>query len=828
MLYSTNLLNSRVSLPSDYSELKSRLIAKLFEIEHGETQRRFPDLLVIGKVTDVIKHPNADTLFVCQVDCWPHGKFQICTWGENVASGQYVPTALPGCYLPAIQMEIGSRKMRGEESNGMICSKWELWFKEDEDQHWIWDMTGDLPCDDSMVGKSFKECFPMLENTIFEVESVAITNRPDLWGHVWLAAECASIFTDTLQKTDKIVKFMEDASEFKLSDIESMPVFNKANTINTIIQTQKCCYYSLSYFPNVLNDTSVFIGRASLMDLGHTPRRNWIDFSNHFMSNYGQPIHVFDASKISWNITIKEATWGEAFTDLTWKEHSLEAWDIIICDEINILALAGIIGWENCAFGDNTSAIYIEVAHFDPIQIRKTSTRLGLKTEAAIRYEKWINPLWTTFCVQALYQDLTENDKQYHTWALARITHDTHNLTTVKPSLTIDIAKTVHYLQWGENGTIANQIPPILQNLGYTNPETNGALSITNYSLSITPPIWRSDVQIIQDIYEDLARHIGLENIPEVATPVYVTRTSPTITQFCYEIAEKLIHTHAFSQAENYPWYNEEWISLLNLDHTTHLDLLNPTDSQTPFMAQTLLPWLLNLAKNNYRITLPIKVFEIGKTFKLTSKKEETKVLALLALHKKSKDWQSDTYIEVRKALNTIQNQFWLPANNFQLSTHHYLHPTKQADIIIDSEVIWSIWQIHPSLLQWLWFDDEIEVSYCELALLPLMLKQGTQATDHYQSNADQIIVRDLSFQIPSSQTFDKIINSIEDDEQVQSLEVIDLYQPQDQDNKSIAIRINIRSTGNLSSAEIGEVMNTIIWKVELTGATLKWVKNNA
>ena len=169
MLFSTNLLKQWIELPSDYSLLNKELIAKLFEIEHGETNRTYPDLLVLGKVTEVHKHPNADTLFVCQVHCGAHGNFQICTGWENIAAWQYVPTALPWCYLPAIDLTIGERKMRWEDSNGMICSKWELGILEDEDKHRIRDMTNDIRCYDSMIGKSISELFPWMENIIFEV-----------------------------------------------------------------------------------------------------------------------------------------------------------------------------------------------------------------------------------------------------------------------------------------------------------------------------------------------------------------------------------------------------------------------------------------------------------------------------------------------------------------------------------------------------------------------------------------------------------------------------------------------------------------------------------
>lgn len=183
--------------------------------------------------------------------------------------------------------------MRGQASNGMICSKGEMGINEDEDKHWIWNMAEDLKCEESMIGKSFAECFPRLQNTIFEVESVAITNRPDLWGHFGLACECRSIFSESVQTSDAINATINNASNFSLASLTDTSTSHSAT-----VQTEKCSFYSLTSLPTILNEVSVFPGRVSLLDLGFTPKLNRIDYSNYFMTNYAQPIHIFDEKKI--------------------------------------------------------------------------------------------------------------------------------------------------------------------------------------------------------------------------------------------------------------------------------------------------------------------------------------------------------------------------------------------------------------------------------------------------------------------------------------------------------------------------------------------------
>lgn len=821
MLFSTNLLKQWIELPSDYSLLNKELIAKLFEIEHGEINRTYPDLLVLGKVTEVHKHPNADTLFVCQVNCGIHGNFQICTGGENVAAWQYVPTALPWCYLPAIDLIIGERKMRWEDSNGMICSKWELGITEDEDKHRIRDMTNDVHCSDDMIGKSISELYPWMENIIFEVESVAITNRPDLRWHLWLAIESRAIFPQS--STNSIDNLITRAHSFSATTISELQKTNTSEGIICNIETDKCSYYSLSTIDNALNTESVFPGRVSLLDLGHAPRRNRVDYSNYFMSLTGQPIHVFDKNKIIWNISIKEALWWESFTDLTWKEHTLVGWDIIICDSEKILALAGIIGWMSSAFTEDTTSIAIEIAHFNPIQIRKTSTRLALKTDAAVRFEKWINPIRTAFCVNENHRILTESNEKHATGAISNITECGNVFTSSTITLSLDLQKTSQYIVGSTNKEIIKLIPELLSKLGYI-------YTTTSWVLTVTPPIRRSDILIIQDIYEDLARHIGLDNIPEIQSPILQSRTKKTIIDFQHNLSTYLIQKHKLSQVECYPRYSENRIQTMNLDKDSHFELLNPMDVATPFMAQSLLPGLLELAKKNYRFTLPIQVFEIGKVWKNEWSSEwvsihTKKIIAWIIVQKKSKQRQDDIYIKAKSLVRDICSHYNISELEYKQTTQNYLHPNKQVSLSKHNTILWSVSQIHPSTLESLWFTDDIEIAYFKLNLEDLFSYSQEPKKVNYHSNADQYIQRDLSFEIDALYHFDQIISVFSRNKHIDQFSVIDLYKPEWSTKKSIALRFTIIWDTSLTNEKVTEITNNIIWEVEATGAVLKWVK---
>lgn len=180
MLFSSHLLKRYISLDIEPQELMSTMTLHACEVEHVE-QRVLPDLVVIGYVTQTQKHPNADTLTICQLDCGSHGMFQICTAADNIVEGIYVPVALPGCYLPAIDLSISERKMRGEDSNGMICAKVELGIQEDADKHGIWILDEDFnDLSESDRGISLGAKYEWLNNTILDVDNKTINNRPDL------------------------------------------------------------------------------------------------------------------------------------------------------------------------------------------------------------------------------------------------------------------------------------------------------------------------------------------------------------------------------------------------------------------------------------------------------------------------------------------------------------------------------------------------------------------------------------------------------------------------------------------------------------------------
>lgn len=359
------------------------------------------------------KHPNADTLTICQLDCGSHGQYQICTAADNIRADIFVPVALPGCYLPAIDLTIGARQMRGKDSNGMICAKVEIGINEDADQHGIWIMDEDFSdISISDLGTSLSSKYPWLDNVILDIDNKTINNRPDLTGLLGMAIEMRAIFKNqNIQKeseySEKRVSDVSGTSGFSVVKFESithilsehtparaLELLHHANKSNQQIdvQTENCKTYVALELNNIGVRRSPLYDRLSMIDSGLSPKSNWIDFSNLFATIIGQPVHCFDADKISGTIVVRQAKDGEQFTDLKGATHTLKAQDIVISDDKSILALAGVIGGLESGVSDQTKRIVVEIAHFDPVAVRRTSMRIGVRTDAVSRFEKTISP----------------------------------------------------------------------------------------------------------------------------------------------------------------------------------------------------------------------------------------------------------------------------------------------------------------------------------------------------------------------------------------------------------------------------------------------------
>jgi len=852
MYYLWNLIKRYINISESPEKIAEFLTLKTCEVEEIK-KRVLPDGVVIAKVEKVEKHPNADKLFVTILNTGKNWKYQVITGWENIVNAvwKYVSLALPDTYLPSIDLKIVSRKMRWIESQWMICSKSELGIPEDEDKHWIWILNDDFDdLTDEDVGKSLKEKYPWLENWILDVDNKTITHRADLFWHFWLGRELQSIFS--LVDKWKIKYSQLFQIKDKIDNTNIFELFSNSNKSSRWlkVETTWCKSYVLVQLDNVKTKKSDLFVRTLIYDLGLNPKNNWVDFSNIFMFLTGQPIHFFDADKVKWDIVVRNAKDWEEFVDLLWNKHILTSDDIVIADDEKVLALAGIIGWLNSAVDENTKNILVEIANFDPVKLRKTALRLGLRTDAELRFEKWINPLWSLYVLLLFLDELKYFKKTLWDFNIQGLNYyfEFDNETKV---LKVDIQDMLDFILWekGINDFI-NIAEWILTNLWFD-------VKKKDSYMDIKVPVWRgpSDINISEDIYEEIARIWGYENIkwkPLISKIEYVPYS--IFIKFNQDLEDIFVRDFRFDQIETYPWLDENLINKFGfkIDKNRLIGLINPLAPENKYLRDTLFFSFLDVIWNNFRAKDYIKIFEIGKIwYKGESQNkfdyienlrnynldkipanylEETK-LWFAVYREKVNNWQEDVLLEgkwyIDALLERLSIKGKLEYKKENIKYKDLFHPKKYGNIYLNKQFIWFVWVLHPIYYDIFKFPEKSQLVYFEIDfnnLLLILTKQKKWVKQvNYDTLSDQIVWKDLSFVVDINDSYEKIIDAVRKNKEIEDVIVFDIYKWENlpQDKKSISLSVKIRGE-KLTSEDINNILQKVIKEVEKVGWRLR------
>ena len=336
------------------------------------------DNLVIGKVLECSSHPNSDHLHVCKVDVGTEIK-QIVCGASNVREGLTVIVALPGAILPG-NVEIKKSKIRGIESDGMICALFELGLEEKTEENYN---KGIYECDPNLpIGEDALKALH-LDSTLYELDIHKHRNN-DCYYHIGFAYEIAAILNKKVT-----------LPELKFKTIEE----NIADNFSLKVETKKCPYYLARMVKDVeIKESPKFIQKR-LIESGMRPINNVVDISNYVMLEFGQPLHFFDKDKLGNKIIVRDAKENETITTLDHKDRILTSSDIVITDGHHPVCIAGVMGGLNTDVDEKTKNILIESAIFDSVSIRNTSNRLNLRSEASIRYGKGLSYEYTNMAI---------------------------------------------------------------------------------------------------------------------------------------------------------------------------------------------------------------------------------------------------------------------------------------------------------------------------------------------------------------------------------------------------------------------------------------------
>jgi phenylalanyl-tRNA synthetase beta chain len=535
-----------------------------------EVKQTLDSKIVVAEIIEVKPHPNADKLRLAEVTTGGDTYTVVCG-APNIEVGMRVPLALVGANVGDIKIE--PAVIRGEKSEGMLCSEKELGLGDDHSGIKILENTLTL-------GKSINAYFS--SDSLYDLE--VTPNRGDCLCHFGVAREIAACSGKSISKSP---------IDLKMSSKKA------SSEVSVSISDYELCprYFSRVLTGIKVEDSPTWLKEA-LHSIGLTSINNVVDATNYIMYDLGQPLHAFDLQKISdHKIIVRQAKNKEVIRVLSGDEIVLSKEDIVIADAKQPLALAGIMGGFESAITGDTKDIVIEAAEFDPKVIRKSSKRLNISTDASYRFERGIDSggiEYTLNAVAKLIKEIAGGE------ILSGIVSDGVEAPEIK--IDIDYAKIKKLL-----------------GLEISNEKINQYLNLLGFKISkevCAVPTWRKDVSIIEDLAEEVGRIHGYENILSLGLP---KMSQPIHSKYYFkEIVKDELYKLGFSEQYNYPFVSSDQVVELGLDATELLEVINPVQPENRYLRMSLVPRLLhNVSKNQF--INPIKIFEIGSVYNKNS-----------------------------------------------------------------------------------------------------------------------------------------------------------------------------------------------------------------
>lgn len=833
MYYTSNLIKKYISINDEIENIAHYLTMKTCEIEEIK-KRHIPKEVVIAKVKKVYKHPDSEKLWVCELDCGEKWYYQIVTGWENVYEDSFVPVAIPGCYLPEIWLKISSRKMLWYGSDGMVCSKNELWIPEDIDKHWIWLLQSRNSKEwdfeniiDNDIGEPLIEKFPWLDNDILDVDNKTLTNRPDLTGHLSLWFDLNAIYNIENKKLIKFNRIKEYKESFSNTDI--MQLLDESSKSNKQIEglSESLRTYILLEINNISVFQSDLFMRLNMLDVWLVPRNNRVDFSNLFMYITWQPIHFFDAEKLKGNIIVRDARDWEEFVDLFGEKHILDSNDIVIADEKEILALAGVIGWINSWITEDTKNIVAEIANFDPIRVRKTAQKIWIKTDSQTRFEKNISPAYSLYVLLVFLDELKYFAKTLWKYEIGGLDYFVNqNLTKeelcLDKQLFLDFDKVDKFVFWEEKKDFVSKIKDILDWLGFEIKQ--------DWNLKV--PFFRSpdDLNLKEDVYEEIIRIYGYEKVEAKNIKSEVSYNFFSKEVWLKRYFEKMfVENFAFDQIDTYPWAKNSLLEYFNVNFNKLIELENPISVEEKFMRDSMFYNLLEVVSKNFRYFDDIKIFDDWKIWNKDFDGWEKDTVWIMVYKRNVGDWKEDNILFLKWILESISYDLKIQEKiDFSISSKEIFHPKKQGDILIGGKKIGFLWELHPFYYQYHKFPTN-----CSIAYLEIDKKNFSDFVDYcsnnvweldYETLQDQIVFRDLNFLINKDKMFSDVIEALNSVEEIKDIKVFDIYSWENipEWKKSISLEIKILWDWTFTTEDINKVMFKAIEEAQNNWAKLR------
>lgn len=737
--------------------------------------------LVIGEVVECIPHPDSDHMHICQVNIGKSELQQIVCGAPNVRVGLKVITALPGAILPG-DFEIKKSKLRGIESNGMICALYEIGLEEKTEETYAKGIE-ELPstAEVGMDAISYLNCL----DTLYELDIHKHRNN-DCYYHIGFAYEIGAILNRRVKLPDLSFKEVDDSIE---------------NHFKLTVATEKCPFYLAKMATNIeIKESPDFI-KKRLLAAGMRPINNVVDISNYVMLEFGQPLHFFDKDCLGNEILVRDAKENEEVKTLDGKNRILTSSDIVITDGTNPVCIAGVMGGEFTEVTENTKNILIEAAIFDPVSIRYTASNLDLRSEASIRYGKGLCYEYTEKALQRACHLL---EKYANAKILSKVVR--HDLIDKTPKIVKFTPDDVNKML---GITISEDDMKIeLERLEFP-------YEIKDQEFIVTIPSRRLDIDPnVNDIAEEIGRLYGYHNLISTIPKVSIRRGEYIGDVKYRKMLSKRLRSLGLNEVKTYTLVSKEMASIFK--NKENASLPNPMSSDKSIVRTSLIPSLLNVYNyNKKRKITDIAIYEIAKTYD-KDYNETSLVSGLISGNYRSNGWKNpikyDFYL-VKGIIENILDFMGLKNRySFEISDEIDLHPGVSANILLDRKKIGFIGRVHPNINK-----DEIYVF--ELSLNALILK--IKPLKYKEAPKYPSITKDMAFIIDKNITAGEIINTIKKagGRLLDSVTVFDVYTGENVtvDKKSLAFSLNFMDLNRtLTEEEVMVIFNNIIEKVLL------------
>ena len=748
MLVSYNWLKQYTNVEDNANALAEKITRGGIEVEGVEYLAEEISNVVVGYVVSKEKNPDAEKLNVCQVNVGEEENLQIVCGAPNVDAGQYVIVAKVGAKLPGIKIK--KAKLRGVESQGMICSLAELGLSK------------------SVVPKNYQEGIYVFEteqelgSDVVEVLGLndyildlSITpNRADALSMRGLTYELGALYNNKVN----------------FNDVEKEENY-EATSLQVAVESDSCRNYVGQIVKNVEVKSSPLWLQTRLMNSGIRPINNIVDITNYVLLEFGQPMHAFDKDLVGDRIVVRDAKEGEVLETLDGEERKLQATDLVITDGTRAIALGGVMGGKNTEVSEETKNIILESAYFNPTSVRRTSATHGLRSDSSARFEKGIDPNMQKAALARAVELILELCPN-------AVVESSVGVVNKEEEKVVEI--TTSYINNYLGITLSTEeIAAILEGLSFT-------VEVTGENLVVKVPTRRPDISIKQDLVEEVIRIYGYDNLASTLPKFSkTTKGGLTYSQRMVRDLRAVYASLGFNDTINYSLVSEEEATEYTLEDHHKVRLLMPMTETHSTLRQSLVPGLLNTVQYNVaRKQKDLKLLEIGRVFfgsgdDNIQPKETLYLSAALTGEERATKWLKESssldFFAAKGYLEVVFERLGLDEKvTYRKSTLEGMHPGRFAEVYLGEKRIGFIGEVHPRVADKL----GLNTTYVFEINLDEVISESKVKPKYEEVTKYPEITRDIAMLVDVKDEYQNIYNVIEsvNSKLITKVELFDLY----------------------------------------------------